>query len=274
MTMDDDSIVLPDWIPLPIIREIHRLVDDDLTCRTPAEKAVAAALCIDERMETVWREIFRKSERGGFLYPAKIGALNPYSRALEWEAKLIRSFERARDDRFSPDIKEGRQRARRNRNDEARATEALKLMSPDLRQELACMYVYTTSLHASQRVNLVTNVDLRRADLFVGESVEQLKALAPFIESLNLGNAEKEFRRSALAIERVRNGPFHVERHSRDDRVRAFAIAVGAETRRLFGETLCGVVAALANVSFDRRDLTNLRVREFIRNAEKQATPA
>jgi hypothetical protein len=271
MKIDRSSTDLPDWIPTQIIWTVNRLVGDDATSElTPDEKAVAAALCIDERMQTVWREVFRKSESGGFLYPAKIEALNPYSRGLAWTGRLVRSFERARDDRFLFDHGAARRKAKRYRHHEASAMEVLKMMSSDYRQELASMHLYTVAFKAFQYANVVTDSDLDLATEYAKETIERLREVSSYTLSVDWAKAEKEFRGAALAIERIRGGPFHVKRRSRDDRARAFAIEVGAETKRLFGDNLCGVIATLANVSFDRRDLTNLRVREFIRNAEKQ----
>src|SRR5262249_45616553 len=123
-----------------------------------------------------------------------------------------------------------------------------------------------------QYANVVTDLELGLATEYAQNTIEHLREFSFFFPWVDEAEAEYDIRREALAIERTRRGPFRAKRHSRDDQVRAFAIAVGSETKRLFGDHHCGVIATLANVSFDRQNLTNLRVREFIRNAGKQRT--
>ena len=104
--IDRSSADLPNWIPLQIIWVVNRLLGDDSAHELNfEEQGAAASLCIDERMQTVWREVFRKSQGGGYLHPAKIEALNPYSRAIEWMNKLAKSLDRLHDKRSSAELR-------------------------------------------------------------------------------------------------------------------------------------------------------------------------
>lgn len=69
------------------------------------QKLVACSLCSDDRMRMVWRVIFQANAAGGFKYPAKLEALNPYHdyvRHVENRVKLLRQFS---DDRSAAEIK-------------------------------------------------------------------------------------------------------------------------------------------------------------------------
>jgi hypothetical protein len=60
--------------------------------------------------------------------------------------------------------------------------------------------------------------------------------------------------------------PWLVERHSAEDELRVFIAFLSQRTRQLFGgSSLYGVLARVANVAFGRSDVTDTKIREFLR---------
>jgi hypothetical protein len=63
--------------------------------------------------------------------------------------------------------------------------------------------------------------------------------------------------------------PLIIERHRTDAEVRAFAILMTTASQAIFGGPLYGTVAILANVLFDRTDLTDSRIRQMSRRPSR-----
>jgi hypothetical protein len=232
-----------------------------------AQKLVATLLSSDDRMAMVWRVICQANAAGGFKYPANLGALNPYCahiRHLDERIKLLRQFS---DDRSAAEIKTMLRLREGFVEHRAAAATKISAMTPFRRQVLASRYLYASTIDAYRYATVFTDADLAAQDEYWQEAISNLQALSHQMSFVDFSEGQWELHKlQAFSRTFLANSPLRVRRHTDDWQLRGFAITVGLATKSLFGQRFYGVIATLANVSFEREDITGTKVREMIRN--------
>ena len=132
---------------------------------------------------------------------------------------------------------------------------------------IASRYLYAATIDAYRHATVVTDADRNAENEHWQGAISKLQALSYEVPFVDLSEGEWELRKlQAFCRKFLANGPFHVQRHTHDRRLRGFVITLGLTTKFLFGQQFYGVIATLASVSFERRDITGTKVREMIRN--------
>jgi hypothetical protein len=285
------SLTFPDWVPPALIEAAKELNDDLASEKDPAKAlGVLSRLVSDPLMDRVWREVYRKKRVGhqpsdqylnpAFTYASRVaefrqkasylrekgGAVNKReAESREAEATLLEAEATLMEGEFDPLA-----HSRWTRQDRA----AQSLLWLAYRGALDDEPVFLSSLVAK------TN-DLRKLG-------QELLAGVKILQSHKLHDLARELKELAEEIEgeaddtdpfldpqtgqRLSSPRFpHIEdpwvlvRDTPDARMRSFVISLSITMLTLFGKPLYHTLANITNVVFDRKDVTDSRVRELIR---------
>ena len=282
---------IPEWVP-PAVVEAAK----DLNDKLPKEKdpvmaqEVLSRLVSHQLMERVWREIFRKKRvrhkpTEEYLNPAltygssvaayrqkasdlrkKGGAVNEReAETWEAEANYLEAEATLMENEFDPLV-----HSRWTRQDRA----AQILLWHVYWEALDNEPVFLSSLIAKTD-DLRKLVEELRAGAKILElhklnpEANKLKELAEDIED-EADNADAFFDpRTGQQLESPRfphiDDPWVIARETPDVQMRSFVIGISMKTLELFGKPLYHTLANITNVVFDRRDVTDGRVRELLR---------
>jgi hypothetical protein len=127
------------------------------------------------------------------------------------------------------------------------------------------------SVEAKQPRTVLTTSDLEVASNYLEFTADELGRLAR-ISSLLLGGAQvdveeamRALRRKARSVLAFQGSKLHVKRHRSDDELKAFAIKLDEIIKSLFGSSMYGTAASIANVALDRRDIKAFKIRTLLR---------
>ncbi len=255
-------------LAIDLIARMKEHGDED----APKKQLIAARLCLDKRMENVWRQLLRTRGKSQYVYPARPDALNPFSLAIEFARERIAVLEHLGETDSLSEIKWLQRRIEQCQIEKKSAAERIATLSASDRQEWACKSVFFSAFsYAAAEVTVLTQADLEIVVKEIQEGTHERSAREVF--SLlgvdvpqNVQDALHDFRKQAI-ITLFNHKDLIVARHRDDDDLRAFALKMTAATRRLFGTNLYGQVAVIANVALDRSDITLSKIRERVRES-------
>jgi hypothetical protein len=285
------ALNIPEWVPPAVVEAAKELNDKLAKEKDPAmAQEVLSRLVSHPLMQWVWREIFRKKRvvhkpTEEYLNPAltyqsrvaayrqkasdlhkKAGAVNERdAKSSEAEGSCVEAEATLMEKEFDPLA-----HSRWTRQDRA----AQILLSHVYRGALDNEPVFLSSLVAK------TN-DLRKL-------VEELRAGVKILESHKLNHEASKLKELAEEIEDEADNddpffdpqtgqqltsprfphiddPWVIVRKTPDFQMRSFVIGISIMTLQLFGKPLYHTLANITNVIFDRKDVTDSRVRELIR---------
>ena len=131
------------------------------------------------------------------------------------------------------------------------------------------------ALHAadfSQAANVFTATDIAQAANYLESIASEFERLARLSELLlqrprvDVREVVTSLRQKAKRVLSWNNSSRrYVRRHRGDSTLRAFAIELDETMQRLFGSSMHGTAAKIANVVFEREDITLSKMREFAR---------
>ena len=114
-----------------------------------------------------------------------------------------------------------------------------------------------------------TKADIELAASYLQTTADELSRVTDVARLLgspaNSDESVALLRLRALRILSLRNSDLIVDRHRRDETLRTFAIQIDTTLRLLYGSSLYGTAAHIANVALNRKDLTGLKIREILR---------
>ena len=263
----------PDWLTYPAVR--HEA--SDLWTKLPTEKDPAKSeevlwrLISDRRMDRVWRELYE--QRRSNHQPSE-----QYSNP----AYVTNASVAARNRRLAAELrnKAGMMNEREAKLLEAEAVILERLGDPpaDPRWNEQDRAVQNFLRHAYRNfldLKPVLLSDLTAKMNKLREVAEGLHQQAATLQSLGKqSDAQKLEEIASDCDEEARNmlprdgdEPWVITRQSEDVGLRAFVIDLSIGTTVLFQKELHSTVATVANVVFNRQDVTRSKVREMLRSA-------
>jgi hypothetical protein len=261
-----------EWIPPRVVLAADRIIklggSDQLSSR---RIITAISLALDKRMEMVWRVAFQRSLRSVYKYPAKSAALNRYSRLFPELDRRVAFLEQEGDQRSIAEL--STLQILRKSCTELQKEEASRIerLTPFARQEEASVRLYTFVFEAADVAGTMIQSDADNVLRVSNDKLSDLEELRELGLKSDLSEIERELRELRFHVKQFDSSPFRVERDTGDERLRGFAIAVGFRTKELFGFSLNGVIATLANVALNRSDVTDKQIREMRRNYERRS---
>jgi hypothetical protein len=275
---------IPEWVP-PAVVEAAK----DLNDKLPKEKdpvmaqEVLSRLVSHQLMERVWREIFRKKRvrhkpTEEYLNPAltcgsSVAAYRQKASDLrkkggeenEHNAKLLEAEAAIIDEEFDPLV-----HPRWSTQDRA----AQLLLWHAYRTALDNKPVYLSDIEAKTRdlrklvKELITGVktlqshsldhEARRLNKLAEEIEDEAHNTDPFLDP-QTGHRLAQPRFPHI------DDPWAIVRKTPDVQMRSFVVCLSIATIQLFGKPLYHTLANITNAVFDRRDVTDGRVRELLR---------
>jgi hypothetical protein len=237
-------------------REMH----GSLNVSVPQLKIYAdtiARLACDARMSWVWRELQKKprpgQKRGKYFYPASSAAVHGHPALLKDKnvpavrARNLNQEDKLQNEAFAILFNEVANLRLRAPGDFGPRTKTGK----EATREIAALRAVACSIRADAET-------LRQLRLgYLSPSLEDVaKVCADFADM-----HEAQNDRDVLIVSRNRSsigGPWE----------RGFVISVGYILENLFGQKMQGLVAVLANVALQRKDVTESRVNGMFRRME------
>jgi hypothetical protein len=269
-----DALSLPTierWVPEAVADAAERLHAELAAENKSDGLAVLARLVSDPRMDLVWGELYKQKRDSEyqtteeFLYPARVtnaswaaihrqqavelrkigGKLNESeARLLEAEATLEEGAEDAPTDRWSE-------------------------------QDRAVQTFLSHACHSAVDIQPVFLADIQDKLGKLGKVSASLREQAKVLKSLGLGRDARKLGEiaadcddEAWNLEPNKPGaddPWIITRRRADPKVRTFVADLSIQTQLLFGNALLGTLATVANVVFNRNDMTDAKVREWLR---------
>jgi hypothetical protein len=264
----------PDWLKSPAVR--HEA--SDLWTKLPTEKDPAKSeevlwrLISDRRMDRVWRELYEKRRRGRqpteeYSNPAYVtnasvaaknrriaselrnttGMMNEDKAKLEAAAAILeRLGERPADPRWS---------------------------EQDRGAQLFLRHAYRNFLDLKP----VFLSDLKAKMNKLRDVAEALRKLATTLQSLGKDSEAQKLEEIASdcdygaknMIPKNGDDPWVIARQSEDVEVRTFVIDLSISAIMSFRKELHSTLATIANVVFNRQDVTRSNVREILRSSAR-----
>jgi hypothetical protein len=272
------TITFPNWL-LPAVvhaaEQLHSAVGSE---ENPAEALeLWSRLVFDPRMKRVWSELYKKKRihhkgTDEFFYPACLtnasGAARQRRRALEFREKGDpKSVSEA-------DLLEA----------EAALLESLYDPPSDPRwseQDRAVQLFLRRVYKAALNHELIFLSDLEAKVSKLQKVAKRQRSDAAILKSLGLKREARKLRQIASDLDKdafstlpyggannyslETDDPWIITRQRGDLELRTFVANLSTVTGTLFKQTLYGTLATVANVRFNREDVTHRKVREMLR---------
>ena len=265
----------PDWLKNPAVQHAA----SELWAKLPAEKDPAKSeevlwrLISDRRMDRVWRELYKQS-RGD--YPPTKQYSNPaYVTNASWAAVKRRLASELRN-------RAGMRNEREAKFLEAEAALLERLGDPPAdpkwgEQDRGVQHFLRHAYRNFLDLKPVFLSDLKAKMNKLREVTEGLHHQAATLQSLGKESDAQKLEEIASDCEKdarnmiPKNGddPWVITRQSEDVELRAFVIDLSIATTILFRKELHSTLATVANVVFNRQDVTRSKVREILRSSAR-----
>jgi hypothetical protein len=263
-----DELSTPGWLPPAVAKEAQKAYLKFSRRRDHAQVAVLRRLILDQRMERVWKELYRRRRTGEFFHPARPEGLDPWPR---WAQYCRRSAEVLREIGGPRNLSEAASLEQEAADcDQIGPTKFPKLlaMSCERRQDIAAGLFFRVAHHYAD-AEVIT-----RSEINIGLSVYNLAAntlrdAARWARAFELDVQGLE----AAALDVLARGrlatpdeddPRLVGRQ-RSEKFRGYVKCLEVFNRRVFGKSLLTTIATTANVVFEQNDLNASRVRQLVR---------
>jgi hypothetical protein len=234
--------------------------------------AVLSRLVSDPRMKLVWGELYKKKRDDKFqpteqfLYPARVTSAS-------WAA--IHRQQACELRKIGGELNE---REARLLEAEATLEESAEDPLTDTRwseQDRAVQLFLYHACHSAVDIQPVFLADIQDKVEKLGKVSASLREQAEILQSFGMGrDARKLGEIVADCDEEAGNlepnnprvdDPWIITRDRGDSDVRSFVVDLSIPTHLLFGKSLFGTLATVANVVFSRDDVTDAKVREWLR---------
>jgi hypothetical protein len=267
-----DALSLPtieSWVPEAVADAAERLHAELAAERKSDGLAVLSRLVSDPRMKLVWGELYKKKRDSKyqtteeFLYPARVTSAS-------WAAIHRRQLRKIG----------GKLNESEDRLLEAEGTfeESAADFPTDTRwseQDRAVQIFLYHACHSAVDIQPVFLADIQDKLGKLGKVSASLREQAKVLKSLGLGRDARKLGEiaadcddEAWNLEPNKPGaddPWIITRRRADPKVRTFVADLSIQTQLLFGNALLGTLATVANVVFNRNDMTDAKVREWLR---------
>jgi hypothetical protein len=238
---------MPDWVPLGVARAARMLTG----ALTGSQGEVVRRLATDPRMKEVWDEL-NKHRRENYVPTERLHYPSTLPAAIEsWEGLAAAQRKRAEEyaqlgGEASAAMLESMAASAEARHRNAPPSD----LSSEGRHQIALATLFAVAVH--------TYLDAPRT-----VTQKEVESVIAGLESAGKEQSAAAFRRQAGDPENAR---FISTRHRTEPRLEAFVERVGGTATELFGSPLYGVIARIANVAFERSDLTGPKIRAMLRS--------
>jgi hypothetical protein len=261
----------PDWAPLPVCKLAARMYVTGWNGADPELLLILNRLTSDARMENVWTELRKRRRQkyvktNNFMHPATAPGLQ-----TSWTPGARSLRERAKEMRRS------RRQVEAKRLDIYAAVSEITIpqeILPELgpqpvpTQDFALAWffdqVVKLARHPPKPITLSDVLRLRKpyvamASRLRADAAKQKGYSEPLMA------AADAYEGLADEVAPSPTSPLVVRRKPRgDEELKGFSIAVIEVTKGIFGQRLLRTVATLANVVFDRTDMTDSKLRKML----------
>jgi hypothetical protein len=266
-----DALSLPtieSWVPEAVADAAERL-HAELAAESKSDGlAVLSRLVSDPRMKLVWGELYKKKRDSKyqtteeFLYPARVTSAS-------WAAIHRRQLRKIG----------GKLNESEDRLLEAEGTfeESAADFPTDTRwseQDRAVQIFLYHACHSAVDIQPVFLAGIQAKVKELRKVSESLQEQAVILQSFGMnGDARKLGEVAADCDDEAWNlepnkpradDPWIITRDRGDPKLRTFVVDLSISTHLLFGKSLYGQLATVANVVFNRDDMTGAKVREWI----------
>lgn len=250
MSLQRSNVKAPDWVPFVVDRVAQRLGAEFRAEGRADLIAVLRRLIFDGRMQKVWREL-TKRRRENYVSTERPFHPSTLPQAVElWAATAAALRRRAAEYRELGDEiiacefeHEAALAQARHQNDTSQ-----QITDPQRHDLALVMTFFLAVAHYLAGAKTVTQKEFNA-------HVDRLRAAGKMgiVDALERHAADPQVAR------------FIVKRRRTDPRLEGFVEAVASEVAALFGDQFYGVIATLANVVFERCDLTRQRIRAILK---------
>jgi hypothetical protein len=259
---DVDTSTLPpisfeQWVPPAVVDEAKKIYVECLNEKQPIAVAeMLSKLISDVRMKRVWTELYRK-KRGG-------------RKGADAFVNLVRTSLLATErENAANDIRINRGDARACMAIHRRLELVLRWTEQDLGVQNLLWRIHSSATHMDPEYFS----DIQIAEKALRGVAEQLKGVSERLRSkipaLRLEAIVDTCSCAAdhLNVDPKTDDPWIIvrDRGINDARLRTFVANMSIAMKTCFGKEMCGTVATLANVVFERDDVSPSRVREMMR---------
>lgn len=278
------SLTFPEWVPPAVIEAANQLNDELAKEKDPTKAVqVLSRLVSDPLMKRVWQEVYRRKR---IRHQSSEEYLNPASTNVSRTAAFPRQAsdfrERGGEENVhNAELLEAEAAIIESESDpifyppwSAQDRAAQLLLRQAYRTALDNTPVYLSHLEAKTNdlrklaQELLTRVEILQA-YHLDQEARKLKKLVEEIEeeAENIDPYLDPQAGQRLARPRFPHidDPWVIVRKTPDVQMRSFVMDLTIITLQLFGKSLHGTLANITNVVFDRKDVTDERVRELLR---------
>lgn len=274
------ALELPEWLPASVREFALIMYRGALAKRVPAETLqLLCSLTADPRMERVWRELTEMKSQCGqsteaFSHQASLPDwLNPW-------AALARSHQHRASELRAMGGLESEQRAKlleweAGQYEKIRPHVTTQPIDPQTAIQGAALATFFNRaiLLAVWPVQTVSSAEADTARRGYLETAAKLRADSAARNAQGRPDPAVRLLEAALDYEAMADEqapptghPLRVERHREEPHLRGYVIALAEVSKEIFGSPLYGSIARVANVIFNRSDLTSDKVRELLRS--------
>ena len=246
MTAD---LAVPPWAPRPVRIAAPQYSRAAFASRDLKTAAIVQRLAADPRMRQVWLQFARRNRRTGeFLFKTYFG--------FDWRAQSQPVMQM-----------HGREAVER------------------VMRDTMLHAIFTAAVEAArQKLVVVSRTDLRRRAANAARMNAQITVLLSKFAAL--GASDSTVERFADPLTALRRDVGEIRRQSEQFKAAApqrlrserllhgFAVAMAEQLTRLIGIEAYATVSTLANVVFDRHDVTAATVRSMLRQHRRRTLPA
>jgi hypothetical protein len=256
------DVELPAWLPSPVASYVRKIV-----CQTDTDKLLLGRLTFDPRMRRVWTELLKRKRvnyksSDTFRYAA--------TARMDWDPILRGRLRQAQDiRRISGPYNERQAKKIETRVKFHWAADTVLSESSGLSiQERALVAFLCQAFEFARAVSRpVSRAIAQRERARYREMASQIRT---DVAGLDSHSDRERLIEAAFAYEELADKaapppghPLHVQRQTRgDERQTGFVLKLVDALRAIFGQTLYGTAAIVANVAFDCDGWTGERVRK------------
>jgi hypothetical protein len=257
------DLQMPAWLPPPVASYARQA-----SCRTETDKSLLRRLTSDPRMRGVWTEL-RKRKRSNykrsetFKYPATAG--------MDWDPTLREMLRRAQTIRRMSDPSKNYKANNIESSVKlqwAAETATWGSQLPPVHERALVAFFHQAFGFARTVFRPVPHAAARKKQKHYRQMADRIWTDVAGLDSLSNKQA---LRDAAFAYEELADKaapppghPLRVQRQGRgDERQRGFVLQLVDALRAIFGQSLYGTVAIVANVAFECDDWTGPRVRKL-----------
>jgi hypothetical protein len=258
------DLELPLWLPLPVASYARQI-----NCRTVSDELMLRRLTSDPRMRGVWTELLKRKRSN---YKSSDTFRYPATARMDWDTRLREQLRRAQTIRgmSGPDNEHRANKIETGVKFYWAADTVISESSGLMIQERALVAFFSQAFEFARTDSRpVPRAVARQKRAHYLDMANRIRTDFADLDSFsNEALIDAAFAYEALADTAAPppGHPLHVQRKRRgNERQTAFVLQLVDASKAIFGHSLYGTVAIVANVAFECDDWTDARVSKVAR---------